>query len=118
MRKKKILIVEDNKDTAGVLQEYLTDAGFTCNVAVTGRKTLSLFGKDTFHLLIIDYKLPDMSGLEVVERCWEINASFKALFLTAFNLGNNRNLPANMHYEILQKPCKPTKILQTIKRML
>ncbi len=112
------MIIEDNQDTAHVLREYLTDAGFTCKIALRGNKALSHFRRATFHLLISDYKLPDMSGLEVVERCWEINASFKVIFLTAFNLGNKLNLPANMHYKILQKPCKPTKILQTIKRML
>ena len=65
MNKKKILLVDDEKDTLLVLEKQLTIAGYTVITADSGAKALSLAKSELPDLIVLDIQMPDMDGGEV-----------------------------------------------------
>lgn len=63
----KVLIVEDHADGREILQEYLDHAGYECVVARNGAEALKLFEGSRFDLVILDIRMPSLSGLDVLE---------------------------------------------------
>ena len=60
-----ILIVEDERDIAEIIQECLEAEGFSCRVCYDGHSALRLFAEQQPDLIILDIRLPGMDGLEV-----------------------------------------------------
>jgi PleD family two-component response regulator len=61
----RILIVEDDSDTAGVLRYYFSEKGYEVQVVAGGRGALAACRERLPDLILLDVRLPDMSGLEV-----------------------------------------------------
>ena len=111
--KKKILIVEDNRETALVLREYFLDNGFDSEVAITGKEAIEKFHKSSFDIVLTDFKLPDIDGQAVAAKLRQTQPDLKVLFLTAYNLSLR-----DLNTQVLEKPCRPQKILDAINKML
>ena len=60
-----ILIVEDEKEIAEIIQECLSAEGFSCRVCHDGNSALRLYSEQQPDLVILDLRLPGMDGLEV-----------------------------------------------------
>jgi DNA-binding response OmpR family regulator len=79
----RILIVEDEKGIADFLQQGLEEESFTVDVAYTGNEGLSKALSGEYDLLILDWMLPEQSGIEI---CTQFRKEFKetpVIFLTA-----------------------------------
>lgn len=63
-----VLIVEDESHMAGFLRAALAHAGFDSTVLTTGEAALQCLAGQTFDLILLDIRLPEMSGLEVCRR--------------------------------------------------
>jgi len=68
MNKKKILLVDDEKDTLIVLEKQLTTAGYTVVTANNGTQALFLAESEQPDLIVLDVQMPDMDGGEVAYR--------------------------------------------------
>ncbi len=66
-----ILIVEDNKDIAGLLCDFLRAENYTVSVAETGEKALSLYEKYGARLIVLDIMLPGIDGFAVCRKIRE-----------------------------------------------
>lgn len=64
----KILVVDDEKKIANVLAERLGLRGFDATPVYDGTSALSLLGKDDFDGIILDLRLPDIDGIEVLRQ--------------------------------------------------
>lgn len=71
MDKKKILIVDDEKDTLCILEKELTARGYSVIAADNGNDALSLAISKRPDLIILDIWMPEMGGEEVAERLKE-----------------------------------------------
>jgi CheY-like chemotaxis protein len=65
---KKLLVVEDNPGERLSIQELLGYNDIEVSVAATGEGALNAIGAENFDCMVLDLKLPDMSGFEVLER--------------------------------------------------
>lgn len=63
-----ILIVEDNKELAGVLCDFLRAENYTVSVAENAEKALSLYQRYGARLVVLDIMLPDTDGFSVCEK--------------------------------------------------
>ena len=78
-----ILIVEDEKRVADLLQKGLEENGYHTMVAYDGRMALRLFRSHTFQLVISDIILPQLDGFELCKEIRKLNAGIPVLMLTA-----------------------------------
>jgi len=63
-----ILVVDDQETIRHLLCEVLSRMGHDVSEAGDGVEALNLCEEHTFDLLVLDYRMPDMDGLEVAER--------------------------------------------------
>ena len=63
-----VLVVEDDASIRSLIAELLDDAGYTVLEADCGKMALSLAQEHALSVVLVDYMLPDMSGLDVLER--------------------------------------------------
>ncbi len=90
--RKKILCIEDDHETAGLIAEELVDRGYEVCVARDGREGLAAILKHDPDLVLSDISMPGMSGFELLERITALAPRFRHMpfvFLTALTDRNN-----------------------------
>ncbi len=96
MPQKKILIIEDSPDLADSLEDMLLFKGYQAIKAINGRNGLSVAFAEKPDLILLDLKLPDIDGFEVLRKLrldeWGKNA--RVLILTASD--TNEIVPTDM----------------------
>ena len=81
----RILIVEDESAISGFLKEGLEEEGFAVDVADNGRKglELALDFADEYDVMLLDWMLPGVSGIEICRNVRKVNQQVPIIFLTA-----------------------------------
>lgn len=79
----KILIVEDEKGITDFLKQGLEEEGYTITLADNGADGLELALNNSFDLILLDWMMPKLSGLEVCKAYRKTNTTTPILFLTA-----------------------------------
>jgi len=78
-----ILIIEDEIGISNFLKQGLEEEGYTISVASDGKQGLLLFSELKIDLILLDWMLPKMTGLEVCKSIRQSNTTVPILFLTA-----------------------------------
>lgn len=65
---RRVLVLEDDERVRGALCDYLEELGYMPEPAANGAEALSRFEKEAFRLVVADYKMPGVNGLEVVKQ--------------------------------------------------
>jgi DNA-binding response OmpR family regulator len=90
--RKKILCIEDDRETAALIAEELVDRGYEVSVAHDGREGLAAILKTMPDLVLSDISMPVMSGFELLERLVALAPRFSKMpfvFLTALTDRDN-----------------------------
>ncbi|MDR2551145.1 MAG: response regulator [Desulfobulbus sp.] len=77
-----VLLVDDDEEFLAILAERLTIRGLEVTTAASGRAALDLFGTAWFKVVVLDLQMPDMDGLEVLERLVALNPVQQIIVLT------------------------------------
>lgn len=80
---KHILIIEDEPGIYNFLKQGLEEEGYTISIATDGRKGLELFEETTPDLILLDWLLPKMNGIDVCKAIRTKDTEIPILFLTA-----------------------------------
>ena len=80
----KVLLVEDEPLIRDSLQRFFANEECTIMAAETGEDALEIIKGNTCDIVIIDYRLPGMDGLEFLKRAQRLNARFKKILITAY----------------------------------
>ncbi len=79
-----ILIVEDEAFQRQMLRDFLIKEGHRVTEAENGEKAVQLLGSGLFDLVLLDYRLAGMDGLEVLREARTINPEIEAVIMTAY----------------------------------
>ena len=71
---KRVLILEDDEATRHSLMQLLQDTNITVDGSGTGAEALRLVTENTYHCIVLDIGLPDMSGYDVIEKLQEMKS--------------------------------------------
>lgn len=85
-----ILVIEDEKRVADLLERGLEEVGYSVDVAYDGLKGLDLFKASSYHLIISDIMLPHLSGFELCQKIRLINKNIPILMLTALGTTDDK----------------------------
>lgn len=120
---RKILVVEDSKVTAKHIYNALASHGYQLFFVETGKEALCLIGSATQHfdIVLVDYNLPDMNGLKLID---QIDAW--ALELPPLILGMSSDLSGSLSSafikyggdDFLRKPFTPEELAARLMKML
>ncbi|MBW1772852.1 MAG: FAD-dependent oxidoreductase [Deltaproteobacteria bacterium] len=80
----RILIVDDELVVRDSLKEWLEDEGFRVDMVESGAEALERLAKESFHLMLLDIKMPGMDGVEVLKRAREIHPELPVVMMTAY----------------------------------
>jgi DNA-binding response OmpR family regulator len=80
---KHLLIIEDEEGILQFLKQGLEEENYQISTATNGLDGLTLFQKEKFDLVLLDWMLPEMTGLEVCKKIRETNSKTPIIFLTA-----------------------------------
>ena len=80
---KHILVVDDEENILTLFEDELTDAGYRVSTAGTGQKALDMIKDELPDLVILDIRMPDMHGLEVLSRIRENHKDLPVIMCTA-----------------------------------
>ena len=115
----RILIVEDEKNIARVLELELTYEGYETGVAYTGSEGLIQFRENEWDLVLLDLMLPEIHGLDVLKRIRSSDAGIPVILLTAKNDVKDKvaglDLGAN---DYVTKPFEIEELLARIRACL
>ena len=81
----KVLVVDDEPAARELLVEFLSTKGYEVLTATNGAEALRRVQEDRPHLVLLDIRMPKMSGLEVLQRIREIDAEMGIIMVTAVN---------------------------------
>lgn len=115
----KILIIDDNRIILRTLSEILTKVGYTIVEAEDGESGLHFVRTEHPDLVITDYQMPGINGLEVLSEIRKINVAIPVILLTA--LGHVVLTIKSIQlgaFDFLEKPIDPLKLKSTIQLAL
>ena len=117
--KVRILIVDDDEEALETISDILQEKGFYTETANTGKEALEKAEKRVFNVVLLDIKLPDMSGIEVLKVLREKHLPTMTIMITANatmqNAVDANNFGASAY---ILKPIDPETLFRAIKECL
>ncbi len=117
----KILVVDDESHILHVVSLKLNNAGFEVITAQDGEEGFELALRERPDVVITDYQMPFMTGLQLCEKlkATEATADTPALLLTARGFGLNEADLANTNIAgVLTKPFSPREVLGRVHELV
>lgn len=117
MRKKKILVVEDDEYVLGSIRILLDKEGYEVNTALNGLEALNLYRKESHDLIIADLKMPQMDGIELLKQLKLEFPDVPLIMMTAYGSIKTAVEAIKMGaYDYVTKPVSAEEIRLVIQR--
>lgn len=113
----RVLVIDDDAALRFTLEAVLSDAGFLCDLATTGRSGLAAFEANGADVVLTDLAMPDIDGMQVLRELRVLDPSVPVLMLTAH--GSERVAVAAIKagaYDYLPKPFDPDELVLAVQR--
>ncbi len=112
-----VLIVEDDRDTARLMGHWLMEEGHDVVTVMTGEGSLEALREATFDLILLDVRLPGISGYEVLRkiRSESLAKNSRVLFAT---ITDDDDMPAGLSALSLPKPFTRDGFQDAVRRAL
>jgi DNA-binding NtrC family response regulator len=112
-----ILVIDDEKSQRDILNDILTDAGYSVVVAADGDQGLEYVTSGNFDLILTDLKMPGKDGLDVLKGVRDYNPEIQVIIMTAFGtIPGAVNAIKGGASDYLTKPFKKEELLHVVRR--
>jgi two-component system response regulator PilR (NtrC family) len=115
----RILVIDDDENIRKVLETILEDEGYIVETAETAKKGIEKSEKEFYNLALIDVRLPDMEGIELLSKLRNTKPKMRKIIVTGYPTLQNAVAAVNKGADAyVMKPFEVEKILQTIREQL
>ena len=115
-KKIKIMIVEDNSEVAESIRDYLILENFEVIICNEAPQALVELKKETYDLVLLDLRMPKMSGEEMLRRMRERGWNIPVIILTAYPSIKSAIESLKLEaFDYIEKPFKMSQVVETIK---
>lgn len=113
----RVLIVDDEEQLVEAFKKKLSREGLAVSAAFTAREAMSLMKKQTFDVCVLDIRLPDMDGVELLESVKKNEPGIEIIMLTGHASVDTAIQSMKLGaYDYLSKPCKLTELSNVIQK--
>ena len=116
---RRVLIVDDEPNMLDVLSDVLTDEGYNVDVAASGMDAISKASSGDFHVAVLDLKLPDMSGLDILREIKSKTPQTVTIMITAYSSVDSAIQAMKIGaYDYITKPFKIEQFKRAVANAL
>lgn len=116
---KRLLIVDDEDGIVEEIADFFRDEGFAVESAHNGEEAIQALRNQMPHIIMIDLKLPDMSGLLVLKVAKDLNPRIKAIVNTGYVDQNMIDQAEQLGCDVfLHKPFDLLKLKEEVDRLV
>ncbi|HEY5744596.1 MAG TPA: sigma-54 dependent transcriptional regulator [Chryseolinea sp.] len=115
----RILIIDDDKDICLVLSKFLTKNNYDVDAAYKGEEGLKLLRASRYNLVLCDYRLPDLTGVEMLRKIKLLQSDVAVVIITGYS--DVRTAVETFRYganDYVTKPLYPDELLVTIRETI
>lgn len=113
-QQRRILVVDDEQELTRTLGDFLLAQDYRVYQAFTAQEALDWLGREPMDLVLLDLKLPDASGTEVLQRIRARQPTLPVIVVTAYEPEHREPLQALHPTRILEKPLSVSTLLDAI----
>jgi two-component system, NtrC family, response regulator HydG len=114
-----ILLVEDDLTFSRILEGFLSKHGHHVTVCNKGKDGLKVFQGRTFDMALLDYRLPDLTGMDLLFEIKRSNPSVPVVMMTSFHdIRTAVKAIKSGAFEYITKPVNPDELLMIVKQAL
>ena len=114
-----ILLVDDDVNILDTAKDILEEAGYEISTASAGAQAIELLDQKAFNVVVVDFQLPDLTGLELARKVRERNDYTLVILMTGHaSLEMAVKAIQEAVYDYLIKPVDPAQLQRTIERAL
>ena len=115
----RILIVDDDENIRKTIKAILEDEGYLVDMATNGKEAVQKTNDITYNLALLDIRLPDMEGVELLKLMKNNVPRTRKIMVTGFPSMQNAIGAINKNADgYLVKPVDVEKLLETVKEQL
>lgn len=119
MEKARILIAEDEKTQREMLEGFLKGEGYFVDTVSNGKEALSILRENSYDIVLLDYKMPEMDGLETLKEIRRLYPDLPVVMITAY--GTIETAVASMKegaIDYLTKPIEFEELLIIFQKVI
>ena len=118
-RKARVLVVDDENTVCKSCKKILTQEGYTVDVALSGQEALNKVKANGFDVVITDWKMPKIDGLDLARRIKTENASIAVILITGYpSLETSIEAIRSGISDYVPKPFTPEELSDVMLRAL
>lgn len=112
-----ILVVDDEQIVLNLVEDTLTDEGYTVTTTLSAHAAIELVKKNYFDFVLTDIRMPEMNGIELIKQIHQIAPTVGVIFMTGYaNLDTAKQAIKEGAYDYIMKPFELSEIRQAIAR--
>ena len=117
--KKNILVIEDNKEMCWELENIFENEGYNVWTVTTGEEALKKIEENDIDLIVMDYKLPDMSGERILKFLQAADVKINMIVISAYGTSQmKRKILALGAAIFIDKPFKISELTKIAQALL
>lgn len=115
----KILVVDDDRDMCNVISDILKEEGFLADRAYDAESAIRRIKRKKYDLMVVDYKLPGISGLAVLKEAKQIRPKLRVMMISAYGNEYVKVKAKELgSVNFLDKPFDVKKLVRNIKKYI
>ncbi|MGA2683338.1 MAG: response regulator [Candidatus Bathyarchaeia archaeon] len=115
----RILVVDDDENIRKTLQTIFENQGYVVDLAATGNEAIEMSQKTVYNVALLDIRLPDMEGVELLKLMKDSVPKTRKIMLTGYPSMENAISSLNKNADVyLIKPVGAEKLLNVVKEQL